>query len=36
MKATAVAQTLIKHDSEAMHELHISVAREALEKATAA
>jgi hypothetical protein len=36
MKATAVAQALIGHDSEAMHELHISVAREALEKATAA
>src|ERR1700682_3231417 len=28
MKATAVAQALIGHDSEAMHELHISVARE--------
>ena len=33
---SAVAQALIGHDSEAMHELYISVGREALEKATAA
>jgi integrase len=33
---SAVAQALIGHDSEAMHELYISVAREALEKAAAA
>jgi hypothetical protein len=33
---SAVAQALIEHDSEAMHELYISVGREALEKATAA
>jgi hypothetical protein len=32
----AVAQALIGHDSEAMHELYISVGHEALEKATAA
>jgi hypothetical protein len=29
---SAVAQALIGHDSEAMHELYISVGREALEK----
>ena len=33
---SAVAQALIGHDSEAMHELYILVGREALEKATAA
>ena len=33
---SAVAQALIGHDSEAMHELYISVGREAREKATAA
>src|ERR1700738_4017743 len=33
---SAVAQALIRHDSEAVHELYISVGREALEKATAA
>ena len=32
----AVAQALIGHDSEAMHELYVSVGREALEKAAAA
>ena len=32
----AVAQALIGHDSKAMHELYVSVGREALEKATAA
>jgi integrase len=32
----AVAQGLIGHDSEAMHELHVSVGREALQKAAAA
>jgi hypothetical protein len=30
---SAVAQALIGHDTEAMHELYISVGREALEKA---
>jgi len=33
---SAVAQALIGHDNEAMHELYISIGREALEKATAA
>jgi integrase len=32
----AVAQALIGHDSEAMHELYVSVGREALQKATEA
>jgi integrase len=32
----AVAQALIGHDSEAMHEVYISVGREALAKAAAA
>jgi len=32
----AVAQALIGHDSEAMHELYVSVGREALQKAAAA
>jgi len=32
----AVAKTLIGHDSEAMHELYVSVGREALQKAAAA
>lgn len=32
----AVAQALIRHDSEAMHELYVSVGREALQKAAAA
>ena len=32
----AVAQTLIGHDSKAMHELYVSVGREAPEKAAAA
>jgi len=32
----AVAQALIGHDSKAMHELYVSVGREALEKAAAA
>jgi integrase len=31
----AVAQALIGHDSEAMHELYVSVGREALERAAA-
>ena len=31
----AVAQALIGHDSKAMHELNVSVGREALEKAAA-
>jgi integrase len=32
----AVAQALIGHDSEAMHELYVSVGSEALQKAAAA
>jgi hypothetical protein len=32
----AVARALIGHDSEAVHELYVSVGREALQKATAA
>jgi hypothetical protein len=32
----AVAQAVIGHDSEAMHELYVSVGREALQKAAAA
>jgi hypothetical protein len=32
----AVAQALIGHDSEAMHELYVSVGRDALQKATEA
>jgi len=32
----SVAQALIGHDSKAMHELYVSVGREALEKAAAA
>jgi integrase len=32
----AVAQALIGHDSEAMHELYVSVGREALQKAAEA
>jgi len=32
----AVAQALIGHDSKAMHELYVSMGREALEKAAAA
>jgi hypothetical protein len=32
----AVGQALIGHDSKAMHELYVSVGREALEKAAAA
>jgi hypothetical protein len=32
----ALAQGLIARDSKAMHELYVSVSREALEKATAA
>ena len=32
----AVAQALIGHDSEAMHELYVSVGRDALRKATEA
>jgi len=33
---SAVAQALIGHDSEAMHELYVSVGHEALQKAAAA
>jgi hypothetical protein len=36
MSSAAVAQALIGHDSEAMHELYVSVGHEALKKAAAA